>query len=180
MSNASKPLAPQTRLLQRGCSNRENQVAFGPRAKRFKAEGQGVHYYGCRIIEGHWVCVQTLPVVYIHGFEGGRLHYFTPMKVRCTTASVCRHVRWTYLESGARHLYLLDYAGENLQDLRETIESRYPEVKVTTVQADAADEKSIAGLCDRAMKEEGRLDVFFANVGRNCQSCGFSASDTHA
>jgi len=70
-----------------------------------------------------------------------------------------------YAHEGARHLYLLDYAGENLPDLRETIESRYPEVKVTTVQADAADEKSIAGLCDRAMKEEGRLDVFFANAG---------------
>ena len=65
---------------------------------------------------------------------------------------------------GARHLYLLDYEGENLPNLKESIERRYPDVKATTVQADAADEKSISGLCDRAMSEEGRLDVFFANV----------------
>ncbi|KLO20361.1 NAD-binding protein [Schizopora paradoxa] len=70
-----------------------------------------------------------------------------------------------YAHEGARHLYLLDYSGENLPDLQETIQSRYPDVKVTTIQADAADEDSISGLCDRVMKEEGRLDVFFANAG---------------
>jgi hypothetical protein len=32
------------------------------------------------------------------------------------------------------------------------------------VQGDAADEEVISGLCKRALKEEGRLDVFFANV----------------
>ena len=36
--------------------------------------------------------------------------------------------------------------------------------QVTTIQADAADESAISGVCDQAMQEEGRLDVFFANV----------------
>jgi len=36
--------------------------------------------------------------------------------------------------------------------------------QVTTVQGDAADEPTISGICERALKEEGRLDVFFANV----------------
>jgi hypothetical protein len=32
------------------------------------------------------------------------------------------------------------------------------------IQADAADEAAISGVCDRALREEGHLDVFFANV----------------
>jgi len=70
-----------------------------------------------------------------------------------------------YAHEGAKHLYLLDYSGDNLPDLQETITSKYPDVKVTTVQADAADEKAIMDLCAQAIKEEGRLDVFFANAG---------------
>lgn len=70
---------------------------------------------------------------------------------------------------GAKHLYLLDYSGENLPELKQTIEKTYPDVKVTTVQADAADEQAIKGLCERALEEEGRLDVFFANVGADFQ-----------
>jgi len=62
-------------------------------------------------------------------------------------------------------LYLLDYAGENLPNLKETIEKAYPDVKVNIIQADAADEKAIAGVCEQALKDEGRLDVFFANAG---------------
>ncbi len=31
---------------------------------------------------------------------------------------------------GARHLYLMDYVGENLPNLKESIESKYPDVKV--------------------------------------------------
>jgi len=36
--------------------------------------------------------------------------------------------------------------------------------QVTTLQADAADEAAISGVCSQALREEGRLDVFFANV----------------
>jgi len=42
--------------------------------------------------------------------------------------------------------------------------------KVTTAQADAADETAISGVCDQALREEGRLDVFFANV-RKIEAC---------
>lgn len=38
------------------------------------------------------------------------------------------------------------------------------DVQVTTFQGDAADEAIISGICKQAMQEEGRLDVFFANV----------------
>lgn len=61
----------------------------------------------------------------------------------------------------------MDYNGDNLPELKDTIETSYPGVKVTVLQADAADEKAIAGICKQALDEEGRLDVFFANVRTN-------------
>ena len=36
--------------------------------------------------------------------------------------------------------------------------------QVTVIQGDAADETAIQGLVSRVVKEEGHLDVFFANV----------------
>lgn len=38
---------------------------------------------------------------------------------------------------------------------------------MTTLAADAADDAAIAGVCKQALQEEGRLDVFFANVTRS-------------
>ncbi|CEL60809.1 3-oxoacyl-[acyl-carrier-protein] reductase FabG OS=Thermotoga maritima (strain ATCC 43589 / MSB8 / DSM 3109 / JCM 10099) GN=fabG PE=3 SV=1 [Rhizoctonia solani AG-1 IB] len=76
-----------------------------------------------------------------------------------------RATAFAYAHQGARHLYLLDYDGSNLPDLEESLKKAYPDVKVTTQQADAADDAAISGICQRAIKEEGRLDVFFANAG---------------
>ncbi|CAA7259087.1 unnamed protein product [Cyclocybe aegerita] len=70
-----------------------------------------------------------------------------------------------FAHEGAKHLYLLDYDPTNLENLKSTIESKYPDVKVTVQQADAADEVAIKGICEQALREEGRLDVFFANAG---------------
>jgi len=70
-----------------------------------------------------------------------------------------------FAHEGAKHLYLIDFDSKNLPDLKETIEKRYPDVKATTLQGDAADEALISGVCERALKEEGKLDVFFANAG---------------
>lgn len=69
-----------------------------------------------------------------------------------------------YAHEGAKHIYVVDFDPTNLPNLKETIEKAYPDVKVTTVEADASDDVAIEGLCQRALKEEGRLDVFFANV----------------
>ncbi|KAH9061292.1 sex determination protein tasselseed-2 [Lactarius vividus] len=70
-----------------------------------------------------------------------------------------------FAHEGARHLYLLDFAGDNLPNLKSTIEERYLDVKATVIQADAADDKAISGVCQQALSEEGRLDIFFANAG---------------
>ncbi|KAJ7446177.1 hypothetical protein B0H11DRAFT_1746175 [Mycena galericulata] len=70
-----------------------------------------------------------------------------------------------FAHEGAKHLYLIDFDSTNLPDLKTTIEKRYPDVKATTLQGDAADEALISGVCERALQEEGKLDVFFANAG---------------
>ena len=38
--------------------------------------------------------------------------------------------------------------------------------QITVVQADATDEDAIRALCERAVDENGRIDVYFANVRR--------------
>jgi hypothetical protein len=38
-------------------------------------------------------------------------------------------------------------------------------LQVTVKQSDAASDTEIQGICKKALEEEGRLDVFFANVG---------------
>jgi hypothetical protein len=80
----------------------------------------------------------------------------------------------------------MDFSGENLPNLKSTIEERYPDVtvrvvlvpsypivvlttsQVTVIQADAADDKAILDVCSQALREEGRLDIFFANVRAHC------------
>ena len=61
-------------------------------------------------------------------------------------------------------MYLLDFQADNLPDLKKILQEKYPEVNVTITQADAADEDAISKVCKQALDEEGRLDVFFANV----------------
>ncbi|KAF9051230.1 sex determination protein tasselseed-2 [Hymenopellis radicata] len=70
-----------------------------------------------------------------------------------------------YAHEGAKHLYLVDFDPTNLPELKQTIETAYPDVKVTILEADASDDAAISALCKRALEEEGHLDVFFANAG---------------
>ena len=75
----------------------------------------------------------------------------------------------------------MDLSRENLPNLKSTIEERYPDVtvrtyvpshcvvvftssQVTVIQADASDDKAISDVCQQALREQGRLDIFFANV----------------
>ncbi|KAG9002233.1 hypothetical protein FRB94_004048 [Tulasnella sp. JGI-2019a] len=76
-----------------------------------------------------------------------------------------RAAAFAYAHEGAAHLYLLDFAGESLPELEKTLKERYPETKVTVIQGDAACDHTISSICQRAITEEGRLDVFFANAG---------------
>ncbi|KIO25326.1 hypothetical protein M407DRAFT_25337 [Tulasnella calospora MUT 4182] len=76
-----------------------------------------------------------------------------------------RATAFAYAHEGARHLYLLDFDGAPLPELKQALEEAYPNTKVTVAQGDAADDATIATLCKRAIEEEERLDVFFANAG---------------
>ncbi|KAG8910432.1 hypothetical protein FRC00_008184 [Tulasnella sp. 408] len=86
-----------------------------------------------------------------------------------------RATAFAYAHEGARHLYLLDFDGAPLPELKQALEQAYPNTKVTVIQGDAADEATIATLCKRTIEEEGRLDVFFANAGI---ASGIPISDT--
>ncbi|KAI0728106.1 NAD(P)-binding protein [Fomitopsis betulina] len=80
-------------------------------------------------------------------------------------AGIGRATALQFAHEGAAHLYLIDFDPIDLPNLKSTIEESYPDVKVTTLAADAADEAAISGVCKQALHEEGRLDVFFANAG---------------
>ena len=47
---------------------------------------------------------------------------------------------------------------------------------MTFVKADATDEETIKGACETAVKQEGQLDVFFANVWQRNQVTFFLSS----
>ncbi|KAH8828158.1 NAD(P)-binding protein [Flagelloscypha sp. PMI_526] len=82
-----------------------------------------------------------------------------------------------YAREGAKHLYLLDLDGTNLPELKKTIEEKFPDVAVDVQACDAADEDAIRRVCQRALDDEGQLDVFFANAGIATQA---HLSDTSA
>ncbi|KAF5393241.1 hypothetical protein D9757_000684 [Collybiopsis confluens] len=76
-------------------------------------------------------------------------------------ASVSIHTH----DERAKHLYLSDFDSTHLANIKESLSEKYPEVKVTTAAFDAASEKDVIMVCEQAFREEGRLDVFFANAG---------------
>ncbi|SCZ88748.1 BZ3500_MvSof-1268-A1-R1_Chr10-3g03076 [Microbotryum saponariae] len=66
---------------------------------------------------------------------------------------------------GAKHLYVMDFNASSLPQLAKDLEARYKGLKVTAIEADAANEDAISSVCEQAIREEGRLDCFFANAG---------------
>ncbi|GJE97369.1 NAD(P)-binding protein [Phanerochaete sordida] len=86
-----------------------------------------------------------------------------------TGAGSPRGIGWAttmrFAEEGARHIYAADIDTENFKALQETFEKTYKNSRVSLVEADVADEDAVKRLCDRALAETGRLDVFFANAG---------------
>ncbi|KAJ7500228.1 hypothetical protein B0H11DRAFT_2171411 [Mycena galericulata] len=80
----------------------------------------------------------------------------------CMRSRVCIVTGADFLNGiGAKHIYVLDKMSQNLPNLKATVGEKYPGVKVTGVEADAADEMSVESICKLALAEEGRLDVFF-------------------
>ncbi|KIK67297.1 hypothetical protein GYMLUDRAFT_37381 [Collybiopsis luxurians FD-317 M1] len=76
-----------------------------------------------------------------------------------------RATAFLFAHEGATHLYLSDFDPTHLPNLKESLQKKYPDVKVTTAAFDAASEKDVIAVCEQAFQEEGRLDVFFANAG---------------
>ena len=52
-----------------------------------------------------------------------------------------------------------------MQAHKKELNSLYPDVDIHPRQFDASDEKAVAAVVEEAVKNYGRLDVFFANAG---------------
>jgi len=70
-----------------------------------------------------------------------------------------------FAKEDAKHLYLIDLKGDNFSALVEKLKSLNPSVGLSTISGDAADESVVRSVCQKAIEEHGRLDVFFANAG---------------
>ncbi|KAH8678208.1 hypothetical protein BX600DRAFT_146988 [Xylariales sp. PMI_506] len=81
-----------------------------------------------------------------------------------------------FAESGAKAIYICDYASDNLETHKREIASLYPNVEVHTRQFDAADESAVKEVVDDAVARYGRLDVFFANAGVIGQNTSFAST----
>ncbi|ELU42649.1 short chain dehydrogenase domain-containing protein [Rhizoctonia solani AG-1 IA] len=104
---------------------------------RGETRGESLHYNWCGVNQGDRVsCGNCDPDAILT----------QPLRHRRATAFAYAHQA---TNAGARHLYLLDYDGENLPNLEESLKKAYPDVKVTTQQADAADEAAISEICKR-------------------------------
>ncbi|KAG9039875.1 hypothetical protein FS842_003104, partial [Serendipita sp. 407] len=55
-----------------------------------------------------------------------------------------------FAHEGAKALYLLDFDGTNLPNLKNAINKTYPDVHVVTVQGDAADDATVSQLVSNA------------------------------
>ncbi|CAG7850835.1 SubName: Full=Uncharacterized protein {ECO:0000313/EMBL:CCA73451.1} [Serendipita indica DSM 11827] len=64
-----------------------------------------------------------------------------------------------FAHEGARALYLLDFDGTNLPNLKETINAAYPDVQVEVTEGDAADETTISTIAGVASGQPSILDL---------------------
>lgn len=76
-----------------------------------------MYYHRRWKFERHWVCFLSNPIPRAVSFNV--FFWF-----------VSRAAALAYAHAGAKHLYLLDFDGENLPELKQTIQSTYPDVKV--------------------------------------------------
>ncbi|KAA1105613.1 hypothetical protein PGT21_013276 [Puccinia graminis f. sp. tritici] len=70
-----------------------------------------------------------------------------------------------FAKEDAKHLYLLDLKGDKFPALVKHLKELNPKIGLSTISGDAAEESVVRSVCQKAMDEQGRLDVFFANAG---------------
>ncbi|KAI7942595.1 hypothetical protein MJO28_012622 [Puccinia striiformis f. sp. tritici] len=70
-----------------------------------------------------------------------------------------------FAKEDAKHLYLIDLKGDSFPALLEKLKSLNPNIGLSTISGDASEENLVRSICQKAIDEHGRLDVFFANAG---------------
>lgn len=99
--------------------------------------------------------------------RSGRLAGKVAIVTGCGSLSgIGRASAMQFAHEGVKHIYVCDIVDDNLPALKDALLKKYPDVKVTAIASDAADEESVKSIIDQAIKEEGRLDIFFANAAR--------------
>lgn len=73
-----------------------------------------------------------------------------------------------FAEAGAKAIYAVDIRSpDNFASLAAEIKQAAPDCYFESILADCANEQEVKAMCDKAIKDHGRLDVFFANAGTN-------------
>jgi len=70
-----------------------------------------------------------------------------------------------FAQNGAKAIYICDFDASNLEIHKRQLQTLYPDVEYHTRKFDAADEQAVKDVIDDAIKQYGRLDIFFANAG---------------
>lgn len=70
-----------------------------------------------------------------------------------------------FARNGAKAIYICDFDDSHLATHKRELAELYPQVEVHARQFDAADEAAVKKICDEALQQYGRLDIFFANAG---------------
>lgn len=74
-------------------------------------------------------------------------------------------------EAGCRAVFAVDIRSED--DFASLKAECAPfDARLICVVADASEESDVRGLCERAVTEFGRLDIFYANAGISSSECG--------
>ncbi|KAH9466677.1 hypothetical protein MJO28_000708 [Puccinia striiformis f. sp. tritici] len=70
-----------------------------------------------------------------------------------------------FAKEDAKHLYLIDLKGDSFPALLKKLKSLNPNIGLSTISGDASEENLVRSVCQKAIDEHERLDVFFANAG---------------
>lgn len=107
----------------------QSHLATAPRTSKLK--GKVAIITGVGSLKGiGYTSSNASTFMFLTCFVGGHLHYPLPMKVG--KLLFCAVEQRSSNLIGAQHLYLMDLFGDNLPNLKSTIEERYPDVTVRT------------------------------------------------
>jgi NAD(P)-dependent dehydrogenase (short-subunit alcohol dehydrogenase family) len=93
---------------------------------------------------------------------------YTPANIRTGANSplgIGRASVHLFAENGAKAIFMCDFNDSHFEAHKRELKQLYPNVDIHTRRFDASDEASVKKVVEEALRNYGRLDVFFANAG---------------